>query len=87
MSRETPAETENQTYGSQLVAQETPSNQLVKQKYNLRSRENLHVPPRYLCDQKQDNDEAIGKLKRKRSDKKSIITTRINQVNKHSTQN
>ena len=53
MSRETPAEIENQTYGSQLIAQEPPSNQLVAQRYNLISRENLNVPARYLDDQKQ----------------------------------
>ena len=67
----TPAEIENQTYGSQLIAQEPSNNQLVTQRYNLRSRENL---ARCLDDQKQKNDEAIGKLKRKRSGKKSIIT-------------
>ena len=79
---ETPAEIENQTYGSQLIAQEPPSNQLVTQRYNLRSRENFNVPARYLDDQKQKNDEGIGKLKRKRSGKKSIITMKINQINK-----
>ena len=79
---ETPAEIENQTYRSQLIAQEPPSNQLVTQRYNLRSRENLNVPARYLDDQKQKNDEAFGKLKRKRSSKKSIITMKINQINK-----
>ena len=62
MSMETPAETENQIYGSQLIAQGPPSNQLVTQGYNLRSRENLNVPARYLDDQKQKSDEAIGKL-------------------------
>ena len=82
MSMETPAEIENQTYRSQLIAQEPPSNQLVTQRYNLRSRENLNVPARYLDDQKQKSDEAIGKLKRKRSGKKSIITMKINQINK-----
>ena len=32
---ETPAEIENQTYGSQLIADEPSSNQLVTQRYNL----------------------------------------------------
>ena len=44
--------------------------------------ENLNVPARYLDDQKQKNDEAISKLKRKRSGKKSIITMKINEINK-----
>ena len=79
---ETPAENENQIYGSQLITQEPPSNQLVTQRYNLRSRENFNVPGRYLDDQKQKNDEGISKLKRKRSGKKSIITMKINQINK-----
>ena len=82
MSMESPAEIKNQIHGSQQIAQEPPSNQLVTQRYNLRSRENLNVPARYLDDQKQKNDEAIGKLKRKRSGKKSIITMKINQINK-----
>ena len=82
MSMETPAEIEDQIYGNQLIAQEPPSNQLVTQKCNLKSRENLHVPARYLDDRKQKNDEAIGNLKRKRSGKKSIITMKINQINK-----
>ena len=43
---------------------------------------NLNVPTRYLDDQKQKNDEAIGKTKRKRSGKKSIITMKISQMNK-----
>ena len=43
MSMETPAGIENQIYGSQLTAQEPPSDQLVTQRYNLRSRENLNV--------------------------------------------
>ena len=34
ISIETPAEIENRTYGSQLIAQEPPSNQLVTQRYN-----------------------------------------------------
>ena len=79
---ESPAEIKNQIHGSQQIAQEPPSNLLVTQRYNLRSRENLNVPARYLDDQKQKNDEAIDKLKRKRSRKKSIITMRINQINK-----
>ena len=74
MSMGTPVEIENETYGSQLIAQEPPNNQLVTQRYNLRSGENLNALARYLDDQKQKNDEAIGKLKRKRSGKKSIIT-------------
>ena len=50
MSVETPVETENQRYGShlisqpifgsQLIGQEPHSNQLVTQRYNLRSKEN-----------------------------------------------
>ena len=56
--------------------------QLVTQRCNLRSRENLNVPARYLDDQKQKNDEANGKLKRKKSGKKSIITMQMNQINK-----
>ena len=52
MSMETPAEIEDQIYGNQLIAQEPPSNQLVTQKCNLKSRENLHVPARYLDDRK-----------------------------------
>ena len=80
MSMETPAEIENQIFGSQLIVQEPPSNQLVTQRCN--SRENLNVPARYLDDQKQKNDEAIGKLKRKRSGEKSIINMKINQINK-----
>ena len=82
MSMESPAEIENQIHGSQQIAQEPPSNQLVTQRYNLRSRENRNVPARYLDDQKHKNDEAIDKLKRKRSGKKSIITMKINQINK-----
>ena len=82
MSMETPAETENQTYVSQLIAQEPPSNQMVTQRYNLRSRGNLNVPARYLDDQKQKNYEAIGKIKRKTSGKKSVIIMKINQMNK-----
>ena len=82
MSMESPAEIENQIHGIQQTAQEPPSNQLVTQRYNLRSRENLNVPARYLDDQKQKNDEAIDKLKRKRSGMKSIITMKINQINK-----
>ena len=82
MSMESPAEIENQIHGSQQIAQEPPSNQLVTQRYNLRSRENLNVPARYLDDQKQTNDEATVNLKRKRSGKKSIITMKINQINK-----
>ena len=35
-SMETPADIENYTYGSQLIAQEPPSNQQVTQRYNLR---------------------------------------------------
>ena len=62
MSMETLARIENQIYGSQLIAQEPPSNQLVTQRYNLRSTENLNVPARYLADQKQKSDESIGKL-------------------------
>ena len=42
----------NQTYGSKIIAQESPSNQLVTQRYNVRSRENLNVPARYIDDQK-----------------------------------
>ena len=38
---------------------------------------NLNVQARYLDDQKQKNYEAIGKPKRKRSAKKSIITMNI----------
>ena len=82
ISIETPADIENRTYGSQLIAQEPPSNQLVTQRYNPRSRESLNVPARYLDNQKQKNDEPIGKLKRKRSGKKSVITIKINQMNK-----
>ena len=82
MSMESPAEIENQIHGSQQIAQEPHSNQLVTQRYNFRSRENLNVPARYRDDQKQKNDEAIDKLKRKRSGKKSIITMKINQINK-----
>ena len=80
ISVETPAETENQTYASQLIAQEPPSNQMVTQRYNLRSRGNRNVPARYLDDQKQKNYEAIGKLKRKTSGKKSVIIMKINQI-------
>ena len=47
MSVETPVEIENQTYGCQLIAQKPPSNQLVTQRFNLRSREHLYVPARY----------------------------------------
>ena len=79
---ETQAEIENQTYGSHEIAQELPSNQLATQRYNLRSMENLNVPARYLDDQKQKNDEAVSKLKRKRSCKKSIITMKISEINK-----
>ena len=50
MLMETSSEFENQTYGSQLIAQEIPSNHLVTLRYNLRSRENLNVPARYLED-------------------------------------
>ena len=74
---ETPVEIEKQTYRNQLIAQEPPSNHLITQRYNFRSRENLNVPARYLDDQKQKNDEAIGKLKRKISGKKSINTIKI----------
>ena len=81
MSMETPAEIENHTYG-QLIAQEPLSNQLAIHRYNHRSRENLNGPVRYPGHQKQKNNEAIGKLKRKRSGKKSIITMKINQMNK-----
>ena len=42
----------NQTYESKTIAQESPSNQLVTQRYNVRSRENLNVPARYIDDQK-----------------------------------
>ena len=42
----------NQTYGSKIIAPESPSNQLVTQRYNVRSRENLNVPARYIDDQK-----------------------------------
>ena len=89
---ETPPETENQTYrsqltsqptfGSKLIAQEPPSNQLVTQRYNLRSREDLNVPASCLDNQKQKNNEAIGKLKKRVSGEKSIITMKINQMNK-----
>ena len=82
MSMEIPTKIENQIHGSQQIAQEPPSNRLVTQRYNLRSWENLNVPARYLDDQKQKNDETIDKLKRKRSGKKSIITLKINQINK-----
>ena len=80
-SMETPADIENYTYGSQLIAQEPPSNQQVTQRYNLRWEENLNVLAKYLDDQKHKNDKAIGKLKRKRAGKKSIITMKINQIN------
>ena len=82
MSMETPGEIKSQAYGSQVIAQESPSNQLVTQRHNLRSRENLNVPARYLDDQKQKNGEAIGKLKRKRSGKKSVITMKIDYMNR-----
>ena len=62
--------------------QDSPSDQLVVERHNLRSRENFYVPARYLDDQKQKNDESIGKLKIERSGKKSSITIKINQLNK-----
>ena len=46
-----------------------------------KKRENLNAPARYQEDQRK-NEELISKLKRKRSGKKSIITMKINQMNK-----
>ena len=87
MPIETTAEIENQTYGTQLIAQEPPSNQMVTHTHvfpvtTSDQGKNLNVPARYLDDQKQKSDEPIGKLKRKRPGKKSVITMKINQMNK-----
>ena len=44
------------------------------QKYNLKSRGNLHMTKRYQNEQKQLNKATIDKLKRKRSGKQFTIT-------------
>ena len=77
---ETPAEIENQTYGSQLIADEPSSNQLVTQRYNLSENLTMFQLDTYII-KKQKNDEAISKLKRRGSGKKSVITMKINQIN------
>ena len=52
------------------------------QKYNLKSRGNLHMTKRYQNEQKQLNKATIDKLKRKRSGKHFTITAKsLNQVN------
>ena len=56
---ETPAEIENQTYGSQLIADEPSSNQLVTQRYNLSENLTMFQLDTYII-KKQKNDEAIS---------------------------
>ena len=53
MPIETTAEIENQTYGTQIIAQEPPSNQMVTHTYvfpvtTSDQGKNLNVPARYL---------------------------------------
>ena len=56
---ETQAEIENQTYGSQLMADEPSSNQLVTQRYNLNESLTMFQLDSYII-KKQKNDEAIS---------------------------
>ena len=56
---ETQAEIENQTYGSQLMADEPSSNQLVTQRYNLNESLTMFQLDTYII-KKQKNDEAIS---------------------------
>ena len=56
---ETQAEIENQTYGSQLMADEPSSYQLVTQRYNLNESLTMFQLDTYII-KKQKNDEAIS---------------------------
>ena len=80
--------TDNLADGAELRDQQIHNTQMISEntedenpsRYNLRSRENIDAPLRFQEDKRYSKNDRIERLKRQRSGKKSLITTKIKQI-------